>query len=637
MVSFFPTPYPDEILYSILARYHVRSGNLSSKTILYDLFGSTTIVATVDLPSHINALIRNLPPLAKYTADSVIRQYTLYPFYAPFLFSQTAQIVLNSMKEHSWGDIHARAGIMASAVGTPSRLRFCPRCLHEDEEECGESYWHRLHQVTGVLVCPKHFCLLQDSKVVTPGENRHEFYPASRENCVASLQALKLSENTFTELIGLARDIEWILSACLPGRSDSWYQQQYISLLIDKGLATATGRVRQVEFFNRFTSHFSDELLNLLNSTVSSEGDHNWLSGIVRKHRKAFHPVRHLLLMRFLREPAPAFFGNEHDYKPFGDGPWRCFNGAAKHYLQPVITGVEISWSHDMKKAVGTFSCSCGFVYSSSNPNQLSGSNVSFGKIKAFGRIWEKRLKELVKGRRLGLREVARRLKVDSRTIKRYVKRLGFTCRWQTPSSLQHEVQLTAARHTKNKARDKHRKIWASLQQKKGELSKSTLRRQAPGTYNWLYRNDRLWLNHHSPMRKAALPAKHRVDWNRRDKDVLNLVKNAVQNILALTPPVRLTLSKVGKTTGHLSLLEKHLNKLPLTNSFLKSVVESIEDFQIRRAHRAISILIKQNEFVKTWQVLRLAGIGKTRSPRVDEFITHEARQANLRERKKVG
>src|ERR1043165_1257690 len=188
MISFFPTPYPDEILYSILARYHIRSGSLSPKAILRDLFGTTTVVATVDLPSHINSLVRNMPPLSKYTADSIISEHTLYPFYAPFLFPETSELVFDSMKEHCWGEVHARAGIMASAVAAPSRLRFCPHCLHKDEEKFGKPYWHRLHQVPGVLVCSKPLGLLQASKVTVPGENRHEFYPASREDCVPSLR-----------------------------------------------------------------------------------------------------------------------------------------------------------------------------------------------------------------------------------------------------------------------------------------------------------------------------------------------------------------------------------------------------------------------------------------------------------------
>jgi hypothetical protein len=197
MTSFFPTPYPDELLYSILARYHIRSGNLSPKATLRDLFGVSTVVATADLPSHINALIQNLPPFSTYTAESIIYRYTLYPFYSPFLFPKISELVFDSMKEHCWGDVHARAGIMASAVAAPSRLRFCPECLFEDERRWGEPYWHRLHQVPSVLVCSKHLCLLQPSKVNVPGENKHEFYPASRENCVSYLLEFKLSNRTF--------------------------------------------------------------------------------------------------------------------------------------------------------------------------------------------------------------------------------------------------------------------------------------------------------------------------------------------------------------------------------------------------------------------------------------------------------
>ncbi len=37
MVSFFPQPYPDEILYSVIAPYHIRSGNTSPKITLQEL------------------------------------------------------------------------------------------------------------------------------------------------------------------------------------------------------------------------------------------------------------------------------------------------------------------------------------------------------------------------------------------------------------------------------------------------------------------------------------------------------------------------------------------------------------------------------------------------------------------------
>ena len=59
MLHWFPTPYPDELLYSVLARYHVRSGNTSRKMTTEELFGKRTIIAVWDLPSNLNTFLRN--------------------------------------------------------------------------------------------------------------------------------------------------------------------------------------------------------------------------------------------------------------------------------------------------------------------------------------------------------------------------------------------------------------------------------------------------------------------------------------------------------------------------------------------------------------------------------------------------
>jgi hypothetical protein len=252
MLTFFPTPYPDELLYSILARYHIRSGNFGPKATLRDLFGSTRVVATYDLPSHLDALVPRLPPYSRHTAESLISEHTLYPFYAPFLPPARAQLVLNSMKAHSWGDIHARIGIMASLVKPTGYLRFCPECLQTDEKMYGEPYWHRLHQVPGVLVCPQHFTSIYDSQVSTYGEGRHEFYPAAAENCVIPSQQANFSSEIRMELKLIAQDIEWVLNTPLNSREMAWFQHRYKSLLIDKGLATGSGRVRQADLRNSF-------------------------------------------------------------------------------------------------------------------------------------------------------------------------------------------------------------------------------------------------------------------------------------------------------------------------------------------------------------------------------------------------
>ena len=72
MLGFFPTLYPGELLYSGIARYQIRSGNLSPKANIEELFNSRTITATADLPCGLNNLVRNLPPYNSIQLPQII-------------------------------------------------------------------------------------------------------------------------------------------------------------------------------------------------------------------------------------------------------------------------------------------------------------------------------------------------------------------------------------------------------------------------------------------------------------------------------------------------------------------------------------------------------------------------------------
>ena len=73
--------------------------------------------------------------------------------------------------------------------------------------------------------------------------------------------------------------------------------------------------------------------------------------------------------------------------------------------------------------------------------------------------------------------------------------------------------------------------------------------------------------------------------------------------------PVRITTSKIGKRLGILANLERHLDKLPKTNKFLKEITESVQDFQARRCYKIIDGLFENNEPILLWQVQRVTAI----------------------------
>ena len=87
MISFFPSPYPDELWYSVICRYHVHSGNYCAKHTLRQLYGDNFCAPSLMLCGPIKALLAQLPQ-GFLSAKDVVMQHTFYPYYARFFPTQ---------------------------------------------------------------------------------------------------------------------------------------------------------------------------------------------------------------------------------------------------------------------------------------------------------------------------------------------------------------------------------------------------------------------------------------------------------------------------------------------------------------------------------------------------------------------
>lgn len=93
MISFFPSPYPDELWYSVICRYHVHSGNYCAKHTLRQLYGDNFCAPSLMLCGPIKALLAQLPQ-GFLSAKDVVMQHTFYPYYARFsLLSVSAPLM----------------------------------------------------------------------------------------------------------------------------------------------------------------------------------------------------------------------------------------------------------------------------------------------------------------------------------------------------------------------------------------------------------------------------------------------------------------------------------------------------------------------------------------------------------------
>ena len=517
------------------------------------------------------------------------------------------------------GDLGIKTAIINRLVPT-LYLRFCPACLTEDLSKYGEAYWHRLHQAPGVMVCPVHEEVLLNSSV--PKKTTHEYaYVAARpENCKIPRPSSVPSKNTMRSYVELANDATWLLNNNLTNVNSNWLQQQYLVLLIIHNLCRPTARyVRNQKLLDSFRSFYGEEFLAQDPFGVESE---EWLARIVRKpRRKGLHPMKHLMLMRLLTGGIDRFFRQEHVYKPFGDGPWPCLNGAAAHYKESVVTDLAITICYENRsEPVGIFSCSCGFVYSRRGPDRNDEDQYRIGSVRDYGHIWKQKLTELVEENpHLTAFDIGSILNVNRSTVRKHAKILNLKTRWKCNTDY---VGRRDVSEDQRLVLELYRNQWQDLRAKHPDAPKKTLRELAPHIYAYLYRLDREWLKSNSPTSKPA--AGHfpvtRVNWEERDSEMLNQVKQIVAGLQAcsLEKPKRITVYGVLMLLGYKHVAKRHFYKVPRTKAYLELVAESMEDYQIRKVKWAVKQL---GSDLKPWKIVQKATLRRGYSEKVRRAI----------------
>lgn len=556
-----PLPYPDELLYSVITRYHLRSNNMSPKWTLREIYGTDNVIPTIDLPSHLDALKSN--SMFESTTDYWIENHTLYPYYAVFLPEERTQRLREFMKSQNGSGIHAFVGITASTVARSSDLCFCPSCYEEDIKQFGEPYWHRIHQVPGVWVCPEHTVVLQ--KIADPVSDRHglTILPIAR-SMFQSVSIMKdVHNNTADRLAEIAHDISILLNAKF---EFSKVRNNITFRLSEKSYITASGRVRQRKLEEQFNLYYDSSLLDLLDSQTN-QSEYSWLSLAARSNtRRAIHPLRQLLLIRFLFGDFRSFLEQpDIDYTPFGIGPWPCLNKAAKHYKQLIINDCQISRCTDTGKPIGTFACECGFSYSRRGPDRSENDKFRRGRIKSYGHVWANKL-ELCLQIGLSYRTTAQWLGVDTNTVIKYAN----------GEELDH--------------------VKSSSEERKPITLKNAS--------------------------KANKIGYTRVNWEKRDLELSWKVEELCKAILSdrKTKPVRISVAVIGKRLGKLSWLQKNKDKLLVTMGIMQPYLESVSQFQIRRLQWAADQM--QGEWpIKRWKLIKKAGLRPGSSKEVQAEI----------------
>lgn len=529
-----------------MARYCIRSGNTRIVYNLEDLFGTRSCIASMELPTNIDALVENMPIGTKYTSEYFIYKHTLFPFYAAFIPPERADKIITTMRNGEGAVSYIRMGLLSTSIQLNAYFKFCPECLKEDLSQYGETYWHRIHQVTGVMVCPKHRTPVYNSTELVRGGNRQKYIYPTPENCTVNKE-INYLPSLMEKLIFVAEDAEALLNSSMGFREQEWFRNQFRVKLIEAGYALMNNYIYQKRLKSDFVDFYGQDFLELMQCNIVAKGE-CWLSSLVRDNNRVTHPIRYILLARFL--------------------------------------GITVFDLYNTESKI------CGE------------SSIDKSSKDTYNQLWESRLKELI-DMNLSIREMALLLQTTPKTIRRRIDKLGISPFWGNNGG----GKFIHTRYTDTdeyiEKRNASRVQWLKLLQENSEMSSNQIRKSNEGLYSWLTRYDNEWL--HVNFRKVSR-LYSRVDWQKRDEGLLVKVKAVIEE-MQQGKPQRICWTTVAGKLGVAGWLSKRKDKLPLTKAYIDSQVESIMDFQIRKIEWAVTELKCQGKEITIWNLIETAGV----------------------------
>lgn len=669
LLPFFTDPYPDELIYSAISRFHFYSGNTSFVETLEELFQSRSLVPSIEFGSHFSTLVQNLG--SNYSVESLLAQNTIYPYFAPFITIERQKKLFEDVSINGQG-IHGRLGISGGKISRKQGLFYCSKCANNDIHVFGEPYVHREHQLQGIDYCPHHELILKMYPVDYREFSRNGYIRFDRRQMdLSELQEIESCE--FKEVqVKLAKMAYRLLQ--IPNNQFSIEEvfKKYRTLLRENNWLMTNTRLKREELFRAFLSKFPQGFLEKYESLVTVSGQNQWLQIMLTNYlRSSVHPFRHLLLLYFFDQDIDSLLEIKEDNGPFGRGPWPCLNKAAKHYKDLIISEVEIISRN--KVLIGKFSCSCGFEYTRVGPDKSEDDKWSKSRIKAYGKVWEEKFEKLV-SLNVSRKKIALELDVSLKTVynrialkvtspeltdKYRAELLEWREKFPNANRKQFQTELkkiftylyyhdrewldanfpskrdtlhtptnpiiTLKNNTENRI-EYYRSLLLDAITECPDVTRTKLRRKFQRAYKYLSENDKEWFEANLPKKKLSNTVTNTTDWDLRDQEYYQKIMEVYPELLALEKPVRITGTLFSKRLNIFNLsLKSYVKKLPKTYELLNEITETIQEFRIRRCCIVIDKMLEEDNCVRFEKLRESCAIEsknfKKIKPYLEEYI----------------
>jgi len=201
------------------------------------------------------------------------------------------------------------SGMASSNLYKKDNLYYCPLCIEEDIKKVGEPYFHRKHQLEGVMTCHKHGCYVKAYKPYSAKISTTRYIRLTRGIIDNSSPEWPNKETKYW-LNEIALMSESIVSAGFKRLTFEKIHGSIRKLLNIRGYITKSDCVRQSAFCSDLKNFYGDNLFKLLHSDFSGH-HYDWPRELAIGPKHTIHPIRYILVIRFLSgsmENAKRFF-----------------------------------------------------------------------------------------------------------------------------------------------------------------------------------------------------------------------------------------------------------------------------------------------------------------------------------------
>lgn len=554
---------PDETLFSLVSRIHVLWGSPDAGRTASLLFGDRRRGTQHDLPGHLGDFAsRTSGRLGN--AHELARERTLLAFYRHFMSDRAELAAVEDMATGSIAHLKFRMGLLTSRFRANHPLKACVACMARDIQEHGWAYWHTRHQHPGVWWCPDHGAFLRQSKLKSTGVERFR-WTLPREDLLMPVppSVAQQAERIESSSARLEQLIRGLVGSGQDYRLDvARLKQCYRRQFSERGWSTAGGSIRWSGLLRDYLDCVEPfRQLPELNALPSTEKEaYLRLERIFSSSRSGGHPLWHLTVVSWLFGNAQSFLtayaSSETDLQVARNASIR---GASELEGDPRRERL-ISILHSAGASVSEAARSIGV-------------DVTTAMVWAAtaGYTVKKRPKKLQPGMRKHLVELLERgeeklsaaaatgVSVESVTRMLFTE-IGLHERWR-------QARL-------RRARDEHRRCWQRLLGDYGGSGVKVMRGLAPATYAWLYRNDREWLQAHTPapVSRASNVGGGSI-WLRRDADLSAAVSRAAVELASHRDRQRVLLWELYQAVPALKPKLRVLDRLPRTRKVIEHVL----------------------------------------------------------------